>query len=49
MGQLYLTGDTGDDTELGSVTQHEPTQLPPGPGLLKTCVELVTQLTVQTM
>lgn len=49
MGQLYLAGDTGHDTELGSVTRHEPTQLPPRPAcLLKTCVEPVIQLTVQT-
>lgn len=41
MGQLYLTGDTGDDTELGSVTQHEPKQLPPRPGCSRHVLSLL--------
>lgn len=41
MGQLYLTGDTGDDTELGSVTQYEPTQLPPRPGCSRHVLSLL--------
>lgn len=45
VAQVYLTGD---DMELGCVTQHEPSAAATPAWLLKTHVELVTQLTVQT-